>query len=83
MIGLGYRKIRYKIRWLSRLFGVFCGFFAYEYLSANPHPEVLGAADPYLGAFVGYILGTWLVVFAFIWVIKTLMEVFGLLLGRR
>jgi len=80
MIGFTYRRFRRKFRWIARLVGVFCGFFAYEYLSANPHTEVLGAADPYAGAVVGYFIGSWLVVFAFVWVVKSIFGMIGRLI---
>lgn len=83
MIGRTYRKMKRKVRWVARLVGVFCGFFAYEYLSVNPHPEVLGAADPYAGAVVGYVAGNLLVTLGAVWLLGLIVEIFCRLLGRR
>lgn len=80
MIGLSYRNIRRKIRWVARLVGIFCGFFVYEYISANPHAEILGVTNPYVGAVAGYFIGTWLVGFGFAWFIRTLLGLFSRLI---
>lgn len=78
-----YRKVKRRMRWVGRLVGVFCGFFAYEYLAANPHTEFLGAADPYVGAVIGYIAGNLFVTLGAIWLLGIVGEVFSRLLGRR
>ena len=83
MIGQTYRKVKRKMRWFARLVGVFCGFFAFEYLSASPHPPVLGVADPYAGAVVGYLVGNLLVTIGAIWMLGIVTNVFSRLLGRR
>lgn len=83
MILRTYRNMKRKTRWLARLVGIFCAFFAYEYLTANPHPQVLGAADPYAGAIVGYLMGNLLVIGGAIWLLGLMRELVSRLFGRR
>ncbi|NQW01105.1 MAG: hypothetical protein HQ483_15470 [Rhodospirillales bacterium] len=83
MFGHGYGRIKRRLRWAARAVGVFGGLFAYEYVSANPHPDVFGAADPYAAAVVGYILGNLLLTLAVVWLLRRIWGLFGSLRGRR
>ena len=83
MFGATYRNLRRKLRWLARAVGVFCGFFAFEYISANPHPQVFGAIDPYAGAVAGYLIGSVVLTLVVVWLLGRVTGLFLRLLGRR
>jgi len=82
MFGRTLRMMNRKVRWLGRIVGVFLAFFTFELLNNGYEPDILGAADPYAGAALAYIVGGWLVAFSVAWFISAVIRTFSRLLGR-
>ena len=82
MIGLNLRAISRKVRWLGRLVGLFLAFFTYELLSKHYHTDYFGAADPYAGAVLAYLIGGWVVTFIIVWFFGSLIRNLSRLFGR-
>jgi len=62
------RKARRRLKWVARLIGLFTALFAYELAQIEGYePNILGAADPYAAAVVGYFVGQWIVFYAVFW----------------
>ncbi len=71
MINRWFRTLRRPLRWIQRLAGLFLAFFAYELLSGPYQTDYFGAADPYIGAAVAYVIGGWVVTLVAFWIIRT------------
>ncbi len=83
VIGRSLRAVNRKVRWVGRLVGVFLAFFTYELLSRHYQTDYLGAADPYAGAVLAYIIGGWLVTFMIVWFLGSLVRSLFRLFGRN
>jgi len=77
------RKAKRRLRWAARLIGLFTALFAYELTQIEGYrPDILGAADPYAAAVVGYFVGQWVVFFAVFWFFNAIREIGGHFLRR-
>jgi len=82
-LGRTLRKAKRRLKWVARLIGLFTALFAYELSQIEGYePDILGAADPYLAAVVGYVVGQWIVFFAMFWFVNAMREIGGYFLRR-
>jgi len=82
VFGYTLRAVNRKVRWVGRLVGVFLAMFAYELLSGPYQTDYLGALDPYAGAALAYVIGSWLVTFMVVWFFSSVLRTVWRLLGR-
>ena len=68
-----------SVRWLRRGAGLFLAFFAFELLSGPYQTSYLGAADPYIGAMIAYVVGGTIVAFSIGWILGGLYRMFAAL----